>query len=312
MPLIYLLFIIACALYSPSITACDVCGCGVGNYYWGIMPQFHKNFAGIRYRQSSFQSHFNATTEKFDNTEQFYTLELWSRYYILPKLQLLTFLPYNLNTQTEQNNTHQPLQLQGISDIAILTNYMLINTATMCGGDKKSNNPLLHNWLVGAGLKLPTGQWKNVANNATQNVHANMRLGSGSIDFLFYTAYTMRYKQWGINTDINYKLNTANQQNYAFGNKISSNLSLFYIQNIKAIALMPYTGLYAEHAQANREYGIEIPQTGGHLIAHTLGLETYYKRLSIGASYQIPIAQLLNANESKARPRLNIQMSLAF
>jgi hypothetical protein len=65
-----------------NLIACDICGCGSGSYYIGLMPQFHKNFVGIRYRYSIFDSHLGHSHHGiFATQETFRTTEIWGRFY---------------------------------------------------------------------------------------------------------------------------------------------------------------------------------------------------------------------------------------
>jgi hypothetical protein len=89
---------------SIAVSACDICGCGAGNYYLGIMPQFHKQLIGIRYRFQSFNSHVGLAPALL-SSEQFQTVEMWSRFYPLKRLQVVSFIPYHINEQTEGGRT---------------------------------------------------------------------------------------------------------------------------------------------------------------------------------------------------------------
>ncbi|MDX1912152.1 MAG: hypothetical protein SFV22_11725 [Saprospiraceae bacterium] len=63
----------------PAASACDVCGCSIGGNYFGILPQFHRNFAGFRWAQQSFRSaHLPADARhgRFDSEEHFQTADL--------------------------------------------------------------------------------------------------------------------------------------------------------------------------------------------------------------------------------------------
>ncbi|MEP7259425.1 MAG: transporter, partial [Flavitalea sp.] len=51
-----LLIIVTIAISYGSM-ACDICGCGVGNSYIGILPDFNKRIIGLRYRYNSIFTH---------------------------------------------------------------------------------------------------------------------------------------------------------------------------------------------------------------------------------------------------------------
>ena len=48
--------LIAVACFSKA-NACDICGCGVGGNYIGILPEFNQHVFGLRYRLNSLTTH---------------------------------------------------------------------------------------------------------------------------------------------------------------------------------------------------------------------------------------------------------------
>jgi hypothetical protein len=299
--------ILLCFFTLVASQACDICGCGVGSYYFGIMPQFNKNFIGLRYRNMQFESHLNSRLLR--TNEYFRTTELWGRFYINPKVQIMTFLPYSSNTQTDINNTSK--NLQGINDIVLMANYNLLNLSMK---NDTTMRTFKHSLWLGGGLKLPTGKYDFDEQDTGQVANPNFQLGSGSVDFLLTAFYNVRYKNWGFNQDLSYKINTKNGKDYRFGNRVSGNSNVFYIHQFsKKFAIMPYGGLYYEHSGKDHRAGQQILETGGHLIASNLGVDMYaFKRLNFGLNYQIPIRQNLGNGEIGAKNRLNVQVSVLF
>lgn len=78
---IILLVLSTVALFAniPQSAACDVCGCGVGSYYMGILPDFNKRFIGLRYQQNRLQTHLGSNGIRTPNStnETYRTMELW-------------------------------------------------------------------------------------------------------------------------------------------------------------------------------------------------------------------------------------------
>lgn len=281
--------------------ACEFCGCGVGNFYLGILPQFQKNFVGVRYQVQDFNSHVGlhpslATTEHFQSTE------LWTRFYITPKLQVISLIAYHFN---EQTTTTGKVYLDGLGDIPILANYNIINT---------TNQPLRdvnHNLWLGGGIKLPTGKYQ-FQDSPDQVANPNFQLGTGSVDFMINTIYTVRYKKIGLNSDITYKINSDNQQRYHFGNKLSGTASFVFVQQVKKVGLMPYVGTYYENSGVNVSDGITISDTGGSALFAAGGLEMYWSRYSMGFNYRNPVSQNLANGRINAHDRAMIHVTVLF
>lgn len=301
-----ILVIILFANISTS-NACDICGCGVGNYYLGIMPQFQSNFIGVRYRAYSYDSHLGHSHEGlFSSKEYFQSTELWARYYPSRRLQLLAFVPYHFNRQeTEGKN----LYLSGLGDITLMASYQIITPKA-----DTLNKQLRHNLWLGGGLKTATGKYNFDENDAVQVANPNFQLGTGSWDFLLNLTYTLRYQKFGLNIDANYKINTANQQDYRFGNRASGTLAVFYVQKISdKFAIMPNAGIYAESSAVNLKNTFEVENTGGNLTALSVGMETYFfQKLSLGINYQMPFAQNLANKQIQAHNRALVHLTWMF
>jgi hypothetical protein len=287
--------------------ACDLCGCGAGGYYLGVMPQFQKNFVGVRYRNASFDSHLGGNgnySSLFETQERFYTAEVWARFYPHPKLQLLAFLPYQWNFQDENNQTKS---LSGMADASIIAQYEVWNTTTDTISQKFE-----HSFFVGTGVKLPTGKSDFNDEDALQVANANFQLGTGSTDFLLTSQYTIRYKKAGFTADISYKINTENNQNYRFGNRVSTNATLFYVKQIGKFGFMPTVGAYYENSQKDKRENKTIFDTGGNLFNAVFGTQIYTGRFMFGINYHTPLKQNLANNQINSKDRLMIQTAFLF
>jgi hypothetical protein len=271
------------------------------------MPQFQSNFIGLRYRAYSYDSHLGHSHDGlFSSKEYFQSTELWARFYPSRRLQLLAFVPYHFN---RQETSEKNLYLRGLGDVTLMASYQLILPKA-----DTINKQLRHNLWIGAGIKTNTGKYNYDENDAAQVANPNFQLGTGSWDFLLNLTYTLRYQKFGLNIDANYKINTTNQQDYRFGNRISGTAALFYVQKItRNLAIMPNAGIYAESSAVNLKNKFEVENTGGSLASLSVGIENYFfQKLSLGVNYQMPIAQNLADKQIKANNRALVHLTWMF
>jgi hypothetical protein len=297
----YLLIIIFLASITGDTLACNVCGCGVANYHYGILPQYHKNFIGMRYRYRSYKSILEAGHDAPFSRETFQTAELWGRFYPFNRVQAFVFLPYNFNERVEGD---QITRLSGLGDAVISANYNLFNTYD------SMQSSIKHSLLIGAGVKLPTGQFQAIEDGLT--VNQNFQLGTGSVDYLFNLIYTIRVKKMGFNGEFTYNINTTNKDEYRFGNTSRSAISTFYVMNAGNLTVMPNAGVSIETFRDNNQYGIAFEDTGGWAILYNAGIESYYKQFAFGVSYTHPGKQELFNNKVTSYDRFSMHLTYMF
>ncbi len=301
------LFIVAISFASLPAKACDVCGCSLGGNYFGILPQFNKNFVGLRWSQSKFYAHINHNSQYLDeeySNDTYMKAEVWGRFYINKRFQVFAFVPYAYN---KMEGTEQNITSHGLSDITLLGNYLIFNTG------ENNTTKFKHTLMGGVGIKLPTG--KNNLKESGVLVNPNFQMGTGSTDFLISSVYTLRYQKVGLNTEAGCKLNTRNAENYLFGNQFHASTQFFFWQNVKSFSFLPNTGLYYEQAIMHKDDEIIQINTGGEALLLAVGLETYFKNFTIGVNYKRPILQNYNSDalaEIQSKDRWMISLTCNF
>lgn len=292
-------------LVSTTLFACDVCGCGATNYNFGVLPQFHKNFVGLRYRYQHFESHPQNKGAFVNTQEIFQSTELWGRFYLSPRLQVMGIVPYSFNTQSNYAETKR---LQGLGDASILVNYNVLDKFNL----KDSLTTIKHNLWLGLGVKTASGKYQYDRFDFTQVANANFQLGSGSWDALLSAIYTFRYRNFGLNANTIYRLTTKNASQYQFGNRLNSSISAFYVKQFTDWGLMPNVGIAFDSGQKDTNEGKIVIETGGYAAMLTGGLDVYRKKWSVGMNAQIPVAQNLGDGHLMTHERVNISLTYLF
>lgn len=278
-----------------STRACDICGCGLNNYYIGMMPQFDHKFFGLRYQVRNFQTVIANDPSQFSN-DRFQTVELWGGWNIGKKWQVIALLPYNFIHQESDDGTTNN---QGIGDIALMVNHKIFDKYSSTGNHKLLNQQL---WL-GVGIKLPTGKFNVDATDPELVAIANTQTGSSSTDLMVNAMYNIKVDKFGVNTGASYKINTANKDKYTFGNKFSANSIAYYSLQSRKAGITPNLGVIYENTSSSKLLKEKVAQTGGYALNSSAGLEFNISKITLGANVQLPLSQNFSDRQTKQRTK---------
>jgi len=293
-------------IFISSITvakACDLCGCTTGADMGGVLPQFQRNIAGLRYRAAHFKHTGTALSQSGNDQVQedvFRTAELWLRYFPAKRLQLVFNLPY----QSHQRYTTGPTQgISGVGDIQLQGLFTLINTAP------SPEHPWRHLWMMGAGIKLPNAPYQQ--RTADQLLFpAAFQLGTGAYAGSAHLVYSLRFQRIGVQTDLNYRYHGENELSYQFGRQIFGGVQLFYWLDYKNWMFLPQFGWSMEDMSIDKEYTAAVPHTGVQNQLLGLGLDIYYKRLLLGIQWRKPVK--IQQPLAMPAPEARIQFTLGW
>lgn len=287
--------------------ACDICGCGVGNSYIGILPDFHSHIFGVRYRYNSMLAHVGIGGQYtyLTTKENYKTIEAWGGWNLGSKFRIMASVPYSFNERINQGVSNTK---SGLGDVTLSGYYNLLNKQQTV-----RNNLLIQSLWVGAGLKLATGKYNPQDKIAPENNANLFQLGTGSTDFSLGIMYDLRLQDAGINLSSNYKVNTVNRHGYQYGNKFSLNSQAYYKLRIKdKVTVAPNAGVQFERSHRDVDKGFSVAASGGNLLLGTVGVETTFSNFAIGANAQAPVFQNLANGIVKANNRVMIHLAVAL
>lgn len=304
----YILILVLTTVVPVLSIACDICGCGIGNSYIGILPDFNKRILGLRYRHNSMMTHMGigGSTSYLTTKETYNIAELWGGWNVTSNLRLMLSLPYSFNEKTNQGISKSK---NGAGDITVTGFYQLLNKKSAV----MENKLLIQSLWIGGGIKFATGKY-NPADKNSGNNNANLfQLGTGSYDFTANAMYDVRLQDAGLNINSAYKINTNNKHGYRYGNKWSISTQAYYKFRIKKkMTIAPNAGLQYETSDKDLDNKMEVTVSGGSLLSGTAGIEVSFGKISFGANMQTPFSQNLANRIVKANNRGMVHVSFVL
>ncbi|MFQ5597744.1 MAG: hypothetical protein ACE5GK_06800 [Nitrospiria bacterium] len=166
-----------------------------------------------------------------------------------------------------------------------------------------------HLLVVGAGLKLPTGEYKLLDAHGAINEPTIMP-GSGSYDVLvsFFYNYQIRPHSLDAFFSGSYQLTTENDLDYEFGDIAIINAGVGYLLNEKVTV----SGQLNLRTSPHDEFkGTDVDSTGGTWLNLTPGIKVQASdQLGLYAFVQIPVYQYVN--EVNIVPRYGLALGASY
>lgn len=285
--------------------ACTICGCSASGFYTGVLPFQRDHLVGIRHQYRYFSSNHPVITTESPETskDQFHTTEIWGRAQLSKRWNVMAFVPINFYSQA--SSTGEVHNTSGLGDAMALLNWLPYFS------QDTSISQTSHMLRVGAGVKAPTGRF-NIRNPESGLLMQNMQPGSGSVDVIANAAYTYRQRNWGSNTELSYRYNTPNRNDYQFGQRIGLSTSVFLWKGIVPIkgAILPQIGLHGEWSakdHSNYSYDLLNDYSGGSVLQLSGGADLYVGNAGFGLMAFVPVAQQLADGYIKNKFRLTFQ-----
>ena len=169
---------------------------------------------------------------------------------------------------------------EGFGDITLLLKYALLAT-------------LKHQFVLGAGIKFATGEYKLLDNEGGIN-EPTLMPGTGSYDAILTGLYIFSVipNRLDVFTSVAHRFTTENDLDYLFGDSTTIDGGMIYV-------LSPVVSISAQiNARITRRdqfIGTPVPSTGGEFVNFTPGVTfAATDNLSFYTHVQIPIYQRVN------------------
>jgi hypothetical protein len=281
------------------VNACDICGSASSSFSMGLLPSSKHHFIGLRSSIKNFESReIHALSSRFDSEQHFSSTEIFGRYRISPKFQVLATIPYIYNVKKDSIST---LTIDGLGDPVLLFNYVFVdNTDSLTKKFKQSGT-------FGLGVKFPLGVFYKLG-----FTEINMLPGTGSFDFISNLNYSIQYRSYGFQNETSFTLKTENKYLYQFGNAFSTSNMLFYRWLVNDnLKIVPQIGVNYNFNWEDIKNGKKSEDTfnGGAIFNSQVNLFVIYKNFGFNLNVFLPVNQQLNEGYVKQKNSFRLALN---
>jgi len=300
------MFLIFLTIQCNLIAACDICGGPMNaNSMNVILPGFNRNSIGIRHSNQFFK-HPNTTSNQVGDEkvlkDVFTNEDLWLRYYVHDKVQLMFNLPFKQHTRILSDGKQT---INGIGDISMNINYSLLNK-----NDSDRNNSII--WWIGAGIKLPNGKYQQRDANKTMLPSA-FQIGTGAYSYSFNNLFAVRFNKVVVNSNVQYIMNTENEIGYKMGNLFNAQIGLTYWYHLnESVKILPQLGLNLMSFDKDKVSGYDKGASGGTMVLLNVAIDTYLKKWFFGVSTQMLLKENIPATVPSTKLFYNLNLGMLF
>ncbi|MBL1146002.1 MAG: hypothetical protein HND54_13735 [Bacteroidetes bacterium] len=316
-------------LTSMEIKACDLC-----SIYMNLEPNDLNNSFGFNYRYRTFSASridYSVLTTKdkhaIGNTvlsnavsqeERFNAYDVWLNYFLSNTWQLNASISFSDNYYLENDSIIH--SIAGPGDLTLVFKHMVYNTKVTDSS----------NWafrlLAGIGGKLPTGKYNqpyvvSPASNQKGNIvygvpyselDPHLQSGTGSYDLIMLTEAQLKFKTYGLSSNVSYRINSENSNQFRFANRLNLNSYFFKIIQFGEQKIAPNIGYGFEYSERDTFKGEEYLNSGGFASFFTSGIKYYLKKSGIGITYFMPLTQNLNDKQLQNDKRITCDLTFYF
>jgi hypothetical protein len=286
-------FLLLFTITGISASACDICGAGAGSYNPFLNPHLSRHFTSASFVHRYYQT---LSDEGIASREYYNSLLLGGQFTVGQRLQLIASVPYQFNSLINQ---YGKTKISGLGDISLLVNYKVFD---------KEQGKNRHTILLGAGVKLASAQY----NPEVKDGGENFQLGTGSTDYLVNGMYRFGTGNWIFNAVGTYKYNSANKNDYRYGDVLTTALTVARRIAVKENSISPYLQFTMESHMKDADKHVLQQHSGGHVCYSGGGIDFSTQRFTIGASGQFVPTQHLAGGMITVKPSFSTHISFTL
>lgn len=296
-------FVVAVGFMGMPIaaTACDICGCANGNASFGLLPLTQRHFVGFRWQLQGFNTRSHGSAP--NSVERFHTLDLWGRWQLHRRVQIIGTVPFLYNSRHFDDGTSH--NVQGMGDASVLAQVALLDP------NKQRSKKWQHTAQFGMGIKLPTGKIHG-AQSSEEILAPAIQPSTGSTDFLFSALYALRRGSWGVSADALAQWMGQNGEGYQFGHRVAAGTRIFWAKNRGKISFLPYLGASLDARNRDSDQGSSIAESGGRAFFGHVGFEFFRGNMAFGMGSQLPLFSNLAQGHVTPLPRFSAACTYLF